>query len=96
MLTVENQTDYDVKMVAELIDDHGEHTDPWTWGTVPAGQTVELLYGIDWSSDLLLLLKAEDPSGTVIWQHIWTTKELLELEKVGWEIVISPQTDSPL
>ncbi len=96
-LTVENRMATDVTIVIQRFDKGGAPSDSETLGTVPAGQTVELPALLTLSPDIIgwtVLLKAEDPSGNIVWQKKWPFEEFLKLEDVGWKIVVSPETSS--
>ncbi|MBM4462211.1 MAG: hypothetical protein FJ012_02595 [Chloroflexi bacterium] len=95
-LTVENQTSIDLTIMHEAYEKDGKTFDRVSLGMVPAGQTVKLHQWITLTRSTLgwtVVLKAEDPSGQVIWQRSWSFKEFLELKKVGWKITISPESD---
>ena len=96
-LTVENRMVTDVTVVIQRFDKGGAPSDSETLGTVLAGQTVKLPPLLTLSPDIIgwtVLLKAEDPTGNIIWQKIWPFEEFVKLEEVGWKIVVSPETGS--
>jgi hypothetical protein len=94
----------DVTIVHEDINKNGEQFYQATLGTVPAGQTARLNLLIplfkghsanqNYLQDYTVQLKAEDPTGNLVWQKAWPIKEFLDLKEGGWRIVISPQPDS--
>lgn len=96
-LTVDNRMATQLTIIQEGIGEEGTRFDPVTLGIVPAGQTVELPTLIPLRRGFIgwtVLLKAEDPSGNIVWQKKWTFDEFLRLEEVGWKIVVSPETNS--
>ncbi|MBM4462210.1 MAG: hypothetical protein FJ012_02590 [Chloroflexi bacterium] len=97
-LTVENQMPVDLTIIHEPYGRDGKLSDvAVVLGMVPAGQTVKLDEPIvlsEGTAGWTVVLKAEDPSGQVIWQRSWSFKEFRELKKVGWKITIPPLTDS--
>jgi hypothetical protein len=95
-LTVENRFDFDITIVHEGIYSEGQHSEPWIMGVVPAGETVKT-HGFMISSGSLgetVIIKAEDPSGNVVWEKSWPYDEFVKLKDVDWKIVIGPETDS--
>jgi len=96
-LTVENRMATQVTIIEEGINDEGIHFSPVTLGTVPSGQEVELPTIIPLRRGIIgwtMLIKAEDPSGNVVWHKSWSFDEFLKLKDVGWKIVVSPETSS--
>ena len=94
-LNIENQFDFDVTIVQEAIHSNGEHYAE-SVGIAPAGQTVETRVfmvrpGIIGET---VIIKAEDPSGNVVWQKSWPYDEFIKLEDVDWKIVVGPETGS--
>lgn len=99
-LTVENRMPVDVTIIHDGINQSGAYLGGFPLGTVPAGQTVTLRKRtLGLRQDLIgwtVILKAEDPSGKIVWQKSWSFHEFLQLEKVGWRITVSPETSAPI
>jgi hypothetical protein len=96
-LVVENRMPFDITIIHIAIDKQGEQSSRGELGTVPAGQTAKLQYAIFLRQDVAgwtILLKAQDPSGNIVWEKSWPFDEFLKLKDVGWKIVISPETNS--
>ena len=99
-LNITNQLSIDVKMVYSQY--YKSFDSPTPYGSyvisdiIPAGQTGKLRTGIinGISGAPKVVLKAEDPSGNVVWQKTWTGKEFGKLEDVGWKVEVSPETSS--
>ncbi len=92
---VENRMPTDIVIIHESIDQQDKIVLHEELGRVSAQQTEQLRYAI-WPTNNTVLLKAEDPSGKVIWQKSWPGYEFFDLEDVGWKrkIVVSPETGS--
>lgn len=96
-LTVENQMQTELKIIHQAIYQNGSRSVESVVGTVPQGQTVQLPGLFTLSQDIIgdiVLIKAEDPTGVVVWQKSWSFDDFLKLKDVGWKIVISPETSS--
>jgi hypothetical protein len=95
-LTVDNRMPVDVTLTFYAIFQNGDHSAPEDLGTIPAGQTLRsrsiILGGI--GAVPKVILKAEDPSGNVVWQKTWTGEEFVKLKDVEWKVVVSPETGS--
>jgi len=95
-IIAENRMATEITVLHEAINSKGKVFYSTTWGKVPAGQTAELKL-IMLSRDQIgstVVLKAEDPSGNIVWQRSWPFEEFWKLKDVGWKIVISPETNS--
>ena len=85
-LTVENQMSVDIMIIHVAINKQGEQSLREVLGTVPAGQTIKLQYAIFLRRSVAgwtVLLKAEDPSGDIVWEESWPFDEFLKLKDVG-------------
>jgi hypothetical protein len=95
-LTVENRFDFDVTIIREGIFSDGKHLEPRIMGVAPAEQTIET-QGFFLRSGMIgetVIIKAENPSGNVVWQKSWLYDEFIKLEDVDWKIVVGPETSS--
>jgi len=95
-LTIENRFDFDVTILHEGIYPDGRHTGLGTMCVAPAGQAIETR-GFILGSGMIgetVIIKAEDPSGNVVWQKSWPYDEFIKLKDVDWKIVVSPETSS--
>jgi len=92
-LIIENQTPTDVTIVHEGTF-KGRRVGGAILGTVPAGQTVQLRKILVLREGIIgevVLLKAIDPSGNIVWRKTWFIRDFAKLEEVGWKITISPE-----
>lgn len=93
-LVVENQLSSDVTIIHEGIKKDGTYAEPQVLMTVPFGKTVKMDKSLllrPASIGYTVILKAEDPSGKVVWEKSWPYEEFKKLEDVDWKIIIEPQ-----